>query len=245
MIEVRGVHKKIDGRVILDSIDLDLHDGETLSVVGISGCGKTTLLKLMIGLDSVDAGSIRLDDEVITEYSEKQFDRYVRNRMTMVFQHGALWDSKTVRQNIDLALNLRKGLSYEERKKLIRESLQRVGLEGTEEMYPEELSGGMKKRAAIARAIAARPKYLLYDEPTTGLDPVLSKMISNLIVKLDEELGTTSLVISHDIESIPMFSDRVSMLHGGNIILTCAADRIWEQENETFNAFLHGTMENV
>ena len=245
MIEIRGLRKEMERQVILDSVDLSLHDGETLTVVGISGCGKTTLLKLLMGLIEADGGSIRLDGEEISGYSEEEFNLYVRNQMTMVFQQGALWDSKTIRQNIDLALNLRKGLSLEERNRLITESLERVGLEGTGDMYPEELSGGMMKRAAIARAIAAQPKYLLYDEPTTGLDPVLSKMVAELIVKLDEELGTTSLVISHDVETIPKFSDRVAMLHGGNIILTCEAGHMWDQENETFNAFLHGTMESV
>lgn len=244
MIEIRDIHKKINGQVVLDAVDLTLNDEETLSVVGVSGCGKTTLLKILIGLNQADSGSIMLDGEEIAGYTEKKFNRYVRNRMTMVFQHSALWDSKTVWQNIDLALNLRKGLLLEEREKLIRESLERVGLEGTEGMYPEELSGGMMKRAAIARAIAARPKYILYDEPTTGLDPVLSKMVANLIVKLDKELGITSFVISHDIGTIPLFSDRVAMLHEGRIILTCEADNIWKQQDETFNAFLQGTMEN-
>ncbi|MFO7850418.1 MAG: ATP-binding cassette domain-containing protein, partial [Spirochaetia bacterium] len=169
MLEIRKLHKKIAGHVILDSVDLTLKEGETLTVVGISGCGKTTLLKLLMGLLTADAGSITIEGEEITSYSEEDFNTHVRNRMTMVFQYGALWDSKTVEQNIDLALNLRKGLSIDMRKKLVKESLERVGLEGTEHMYPEELSGGMTKRAAIARAIAAQPKYLLYDEPTTGL----------------------------------------------------------------------------
>ncbi len=245
MIKIKDLNKKIADRVVLDSIDLTIKDGETLTVVGISGCGKTTLLKVLMGLIPTDRGSITIEGEEITSYSEEEFNRFVRNRMTMVFQYGALWDSKTVEQNIDLALNLRKGLSTEKRKRLIKESLEKVGMEGTEHMYPEELSGGMTKRAAIARAIAAQPKYILYDEPTTGLDPVLSKMVSNLIVKLDRELGTTSLVISHDISSIPYFSDRVAMLHDGNIVLTCKAEQIWEQENNIFNAFIHGTMERI
>ncbi len=213
--------------------------------MGISGCGKTTLLKLIIGLISADSGSILMDGEELTELSEREFNTRVRSRMTMVFQRGALWDSKTVGENIDLALNIRESLSIEERQELIRDSLSRVGMEGSEEMYPEELSGGMVKRAAIARAIAVRPDYLLYDEPTTGLDPVLSRRISKLIVKLDEELGTSSLVISHDISSIPHFSNRIAMLHGGNIILTCSAQEMWHQENETFNNFLNGTLENI
>lgn len=243
MIEIRNLHKKLEGRTVLESVDLDIYDGETLTVVGKSGCGKTTLVKLLIGLITADEGSIRLDGEEISGYNEDEFNRLVRNRMTMVFQHGALWDSKTIEENIDLALNLRKGLSVDERKRLVQESLERVGLDGTEKLYPQELSGGMMKRAAIARAVAAQPDYLLYDEPTTGLDPVLSRMVSELIVKLDQELGTTSLVISHDVHTIPEFSDRVAMLQGGNIILTCEADDMWNQNNTIFNNFLHGRMD--
>jgi phospholipid/cholesterol/gamma-HCH transport system ATP-binding protein len=245
MIAIRELSKSFNNQSVLKDVNLDLADGETLTVMGISGCGKTTLLKLIIGLISCDSGSIKLDGEEISHFGEREFNQRVRSTMTMVFQQGALWDSKTVAENIDLALNIREGISVPERRDLIRESLQRVGMEGSEELYPEELSGGMVKRAAIARAIAARPAYLLYDEPTTGLDPVLSRKISELIVKLDEELGTSSLVISHDISSIPHFSDRVAMLHHGAIIHTCAAKTMWEQENPIFNNFLHGTMEKV
>ncbi len=245
MIEIREIRKAFETRVVLDGIDLDLQKGETLTVMGISGCGKTTLLKLVIGLIGSDAGSIKVDGQEVTSLTEKQFNSTIRRRMTMVFQQGALWDSKTVGQNIDLALNIREGLSEPERRDLIRESLQRVSMEGTEDMYPEELSGGMIKRAAIARAIAPQPEYLLYDEPTTGLDPVLSRKISDLIIKLDEELQTSSMVISHDISSIPNFSDRIAMMHAGRIVLTCPADQMWNQENEVFNDFLYGTMENV
>ena len=245
MITIRDLRKAFNTHTVLKGIDLDIRNGETLTVMGISGCGKTTLLKLIIGLISADSGSILMDSQELVGLSEREFNTRVRSRMTMVFQQGALWDSKTVGENIDLALNIREGISLGERKELVRDSLERVGMEGSEEMYPEELSGGMVKRAAIARAIAVRPDYLLYDEPTTGLDPVLSRRISELIVKLDQELGTSSLVISHDIASIPHFSDRIAMLHGGDIILTCGAEQMWHQENEIFNNFLHGTLEKV
>ncbi|MCF7913867.1 MAG: ATP-binding cassette domain-containing protein [Spirochaetaceae bacterium] len=245
MIEIRELKKTFESHSVLDGIDLNLNKGETLTVMGISGCGKTTLLKLVIGLLSADSGSIKVDGKEVTGLTEKEFNTTIRRRMTMVFQQGALWDSKTVGENIELALNIREGISEPERRDMVIESLERVSMEGTENMYPEELSGGMIKRAAIARAIAARPDYLLYDEPTTGLDPVLSRRISELIIKLDEELRTSSLVISHDISSIPHFSDRVAMMHGGKIVLTCEAGKIWDQEDEVFKDFLHGTLENV
>src|SRR6056297_1082883 len=245
MIEIRELKKRFESHSVLDGVDLNLNKGETLTVMGISGCGKTTLLKLVIGLLSADSGSIKVDGEELTGLTEKEYNNTIRRRMTMVFQQGALWDSKTVGENIELALNIREGISEPERRDMVMESLERVSMEGTENMYPEELSGGMVKRAAIARAIAARPIYLLYDEPTTGLDPVLSRRISELIIKLDEELQTSSLVISHDISSIPHFSDRVAMMHGGKIVLTCEADKIWDQKNEVFKDFLHGTLENV
>ncbi|HHJ51749.1 MAG TPA: ATP-binding cassette domain-containing protein, partial [Caldithrix abyssi] len=176
----------------------------------------------------------------ITDYSEQQYNHYVRPYMSMVFQQGALWDSMTVGENIDLALKIQKHLTPEERRKRIRESLKMVGLPPIENEYPEELSGGMIKRVAIARAIATHPRYLLYDEPTTGLDPVLTTMIDELILKLNRELGTTSLVISHDISSVEKISNRVAMLHRGKIILECPVEEMWHQQNKIFNQFIHG-----
>ncbi len=245
MIKIRGIRKAFEEHTVLDGVDLDLQKGETLTVMGISGCGKTTLLKLVIGLINSDSGSISVDGQEVTNLTEKEFNRTIRRRMTMVFQQGALWDSKTVGENIELALNIREGLSKPERREMVKMSLHLVSMEGTEDMYPEELSGGMIKRASIARAIAPQPEYLLYDEPTTGLDPVLSRKISELIIKLDEELQTSSLVISHDIGSIPTFSDRIAMMHAGRIVMSCAADQMWNQGHEVFNDFLYGTMENI
>jgi phospholipid/cholesterol/gamma-HCH transport system ATP-binding protein len=240
MVVIEHLHKEIEGKTILNDVNLTVKDNEVFTLMGKSGTGKTVLLKTIIGLMSADSGRVVLDGEDITDYTEPEYNALVRNRMTMVFQHGALWDSMNVGQNIDLALNIRQGLSESERTRLIKESLALVGLEDTESLYPEELSGGMIKRAAIARAIAARPKYILYDEPTTGLDPVLSNMVVDLILKLDRELEVTSLIISHDIHNAQRISDRVGLLYNGTIVHTCRAEEMWNQTNDVFNHFLEG-----
>jgi len=243
MVKIEHLHKAFDGRVILDDVNLTLVDGEILTVVGMSGTGKSVLLKNIIGLITPDSGEIYLDEIDISGFSEKEYNLYVRNRMSMVFQEGALWDSMTVGENIELALKIHKHLNDDERRALVAEALEMVGLEHIENAYPEELSGGMMKRAAIARAIATRPRYLLYDEPTTGLDPVLSNVINDLIVKLNREMNITSLVISHDMGSVEKASTRVAMLHKGRVIVTCHADDLWRQTDKVFNSFIHGNSE--
>lgn len=245
MLVIEHLHKRFDSHLVLDDVNLTLNDGEVLTVIGMSGIGKSVLAKAVIGLIEPDGGRIILDGEDITGFSEFEYNERVRDKMSMVFQQGALWDSFTVRENIDLALNIRKNLALAERRELVRESLRMVGLDGVEERYPEELSGGMIKRAAIARAIAARPKYLIYDEPTTGLDPVLRTMVNDLIVRLHRELKTTSLIISHDIESLQKFSERVALLHNGRIVTVCPVSEIWEQDNKIFNSFIRGETDTI
>ena len=240
MLEIKDLKKSFGKNRVLDGVNLTIREGEIVSVIGMSGTGKSVLLKNIIGLLEPDEGRIIFDGQDITDYSEQQYNHYVRPYMSMVFQQGALWDSMTVGENIDLALKIQKHLTPEERRKRIRESLKMVGLPPIENEYPEELSGGMIKRVAIARAIATHPRYLLYDEPTTGLDPVLTTMIDELILKLNRELGTTSLVISHDISSVEKISNRVAMLHRGKIILECPVEEMWHQQNKIFNQFIHG-----
>lgn len=240
MLEIKDLKKSFGKNTVLDGVNLTIREGEIVSVIGMSGTGKSVLLKNIIGLLEPDEGRIIFDGQDITDYSEQQYNHYVRPYMSMVFQQGALWDSMTVGENIDLALKIQKHLTPEERRKRIRESLKMVGLPPIENEYPEELSGGMIKRVAIARAIATHPRYLLYDEPTTGLDPVLTTMIDELILKLNRELGTTSLVISHDISSVEKISNRVAMLHRGKIILECPVEEMWHQQNKIFNQFIHG-----
>jgi len=240
MIEIKNIYKSFAKLQVLKGATLNVRDGEIHTIIGKSGTGKSVLIKTLIGLICPDKGEIIVDGEVISEYSEKKLNESIRPNVSFVFQEGALWDSLTIGQNIDLALGIRKLLTPEERKTCILESLDLVGLDNVKDKYPEQLSGGMLKRVAIARAIATRPKYLLYDEPTTGLDPVLSNVINSLIKELNDNLGVTSLIISHDIVGTEKISDRVSMLHEGKIILTCETKDIWRQENKIFNDFITG-----
>ncbi|HED37442.1 MAG TPA: ATP-binding cassette domain-containing protein [Ignavibacteria bacterium] len=181
-----------------------------------------------------------IDGIDVAGFSEKNFNKKIRPKFSYVFQNGALWDSLTVGNNIDLALKIERRLDERERKHRIKESLHLVELGEIEDVYPDELSGGMLKRVAIARAIATQPKYLLYDEPTTGLDPVLENVINNLIKKLNDELGITTIIITHDILGAQKISNRIAMLSDGKIILTCAADDLMNQDNEIFNNFISG-----
>ena len=240
MLEMQNLSKSFDTKIILDNVNLIIPDHKIVSVIGMSGTGKSVLLKTIIGLLTPDNGKIILDGVDITDYTEQQYNHFVRPKMSMVFQEGALWDSLTVGENIDLALKIQKHLSKQERRERISESLEMVGLANIENLYAEELSGGMIKRVAIARAIATQPKYLLYDEPTTGLDPILSNMINDLIVNINIRLGTTSLIISHDIPGVEKISNLVAMLYMGKIVHTCSANDLWQQDNEIFNQFIHG-----
>ena len=240
MVKIEHLYKRFGEHTILNDVNLTWDDGEVLTVIGKSGTGKSVLLKTIIGLIEADAGAVIMDDRDITNFSEKEYNLYVRNQMSMVFQEGALWDSMTVGENIELALRIHKHLSEPERKKIVDETLAMVGLGHIENEYPENLSGGMIKRVAIARAVATRPKYILYDEPTTGLDPVLTHVINDLIAQLNRELQVSSLIISHDVQSIQNISNRVAMLYEGKIIHICQAKEMWHQDNEIFNKFIRG-----
>ncbi len=240
MIEIHHLHKSFGELKVLRGADLTVHDGEISTVIGKSGAGKSVLIKSIIGLVQPDAGRILVDGMDTSGFSEKGFNEKVRPLISFVFQGGALWDSLTVGANIDLALKIQKHMDPSERRMRVQESLRLVDLNGVEDAYPEELSGGMLKRAAIARAIATRPKYILYDEPTTGLDPILGNVINEVILRLNGELGTTSLIISHDIIGTEKISDRVSLLHDGKIVFACETKDIRNAENEVFNDFING-----
>lgn len=240
MIEVINLSKSFNDTVVLNGLSIELHDGEILSVIGQSGAGKSVMMKAILGLIKPDSGQILIDGEDITDYTEDRMNEKVRIKIGMVYQYDALWDSMTIGDNLKLGLKIKRNLSEEEMDFKVKESLGMVELPDIEREYPEELSGGMRKRIAVARAIIMKPRYIIYDEPTTGLDPVLTNTIDNLIIKLNKEQNITSLVISHDIRSAEKISDRVSMLYKGQIVNTCNAEDIWNQDNELFNKFVQG-----
>ena len=217
MIKVSNVNKYFKNRHVLKDISLEVKKGETLVIIGGSGSGKSTLLKLLIGLLKPDSGKILIDGEDITDMTEEQLDE-VRLKMGMVFQYSALFDSMSVGDNV--SFGLREHSNYKESKiqEIVENKLNLVGLSGFADYMPNELSGGMKKRVSLARAIAFEPAILLYDEPSSGLDPVTSAKIDELIVQMQEVLEVTSIVVTHDMKSAFYIADRIAMIYQGEMI---------------------------
>ena len=217
MIELKQVDKSFGDKQVLKNISFRVENGETLALIGGSGSGKSTLLRMMIGLDRPTAGEIWIDGTEITQLSEEELDE-VRLSMGMVFQYSALFDSMTVGDNV--AFGLREHTDYDEEKirEIVREKLLLVGLPDSEDMMPGELSGGMKKRVSLARALAFGPSIIFYDEPDSGLDPVMTRKIDDLIVETQKKLGVTSIVVTHDMESACLVANRIAMLYQGEII---------------------------
>lgn len=218
MIEVRGLHKSFGDRAVLRGVDLVVPAGETTVVLGGSGSGKTVLMKHMIGLLRPDLGEVIVEGEDITGLSERELQR-VRRKFGMVFQAAALFDSMTVFENVAFPLREHARTSEREIARIVREKLDLVGLRDVDDKYPAELSGGMRKRVGLARAIALEPKIVLYDEPTTGLDPITTDYVDEMILAAKQKLGVTSVVISHDIASAFHVADRVAFLHEGRILV--------------------------
>jgi phospholipid/cholesterol/gamma-HCH transport system ATP-binding protein len=241
-IRAQGLCKAYGDKVVLDGFDLEVPDGEIVSVIGSSGSGKSTALKSIIGLVRPDAGQVSVDGQVVGELSTDALYE-LRRKVGYVFQFAALFDSMTIGDNVAMGLRRISGLGPSEIGERVVEALKRVGLEGTENRLPNELSGGMKKRAGVARAIALEPRYLLYDEPTTGLDPVTVSVIDRLIVRMREELGVTSLVITHDMESAYRISDHIAMLHKGRIRAVGTPDEIRNTDDPVVRGFIEGKPE--
>jgi phospholipid/cholesterol/gamma-HCH transport system ATP-binding protein len=215
MIAFEGVSKRFGDKPVLDRFSLTIPEGETTVLMGVSGSGKSVALKHIVGLLEPEAGRVIVDGEVVNELDYDDLMR-LRTRIGYVFQFAALFDSLNVRDNLALGLR-RQGLDPHSITDRVAESLHLVELEGVEERFPSELSGGMRKRVGIARAIALRPRYILYDEPTTGLDPVTTTAIDDLMVRAREELGATSVVVTHDLRSAFAVADRIAFLHEGRI----------------------------
>jgi phospholipid/cholesterol/gamma-HCH transport system ATP-binding protein len=225
MIIIKDITKKFDDKLVLKGINLDIEKASTMVVMGASGSGKSVLLKLIVGLLKPDDGEIWIDDKNIIELSEKQMDA-VRKNIGMVFQSGALFDSLTVGENIGFSLVRRTNMSKSEITKTVAEKLEMVGLGGIENMMPSDLSGGMRKRVSLARAISMDPQIVLYDEPTTGLDPLMADEINMLINKLHDELKVTSIVVTHDMKSAFTVSTKMAMLKNGEIAASGMPDEI-------------------
>lgn len=238
MIRVEGLSKAFGEQRVLDDLDLEVETGETVAVLGRSGTGKSVLLKQIAGLLRPDAGEVWVGEERMTEAGRDVVQR-LRLRMGYVFQAGALFDSMTVAENVAMSLR-RHGTAPGEVPGRVEEALELVGLGGEGARYPAELSGGMRKRAAVARSVAARPDYLLYDEPTTGLDPVTTAMIDELMLALKRRLGATSVVVTHDLTSAFRVADRVALLFGGSIRSAGTPQEIRGSPDPAVRAFVEG-----
>lgn len=212
-VSISGLKVSFGDKAILKGIDLEVAKGELVAIMGSSGGGKTTLLRSISGLLKPSAGSIMVDGVDVVRNPED-----ARCHMGMVFQTAALFDFMDVQSNVLFGIKRRLKLSHPEQTKLTQDSLKRVGLEGNEKLMPSELSGGMKKRVGIARALALNPNVMLYDEPTTGLDPITTYTIDGLMCDLQKNLGMTTLVVSHDVSSVFRIADRIAFLHGGELI---------------------------
>jgi phospholipid/cholesterol/gamma-HCH transport system ATP-binding protein len=230
MIEVRDLWKSFDGNQVLKGVSLKVMPGTTTVVLGGSGSGKTVLMKHIMGLFKPDRGEVIVDGENIVQMDRRQLARF-RTRMGMVFQSSALFDSLTVYENVAFPLREHTDLPEEEIAKRVKEKLAVVELYGVEDKYPAELSGGMRKRVALARAIVREPKIVLYDEPTTGLDPITTESVDEMIIGAREKLHVTSVVISHDIGSTFHIADHVAMLHDGRIVEEGPPEKV-RQSNE-------------
>jgi phospholipid/cholesterol/gamma-HCH transport system ATP-binding protein len=240
VIRIRGLRKRLGTKQVLDGVDLDIASGETVVVMGRSGTGKSVLLKHIIGLMVPDEGSIEIEGEDIVGMRERELDG-VRRRFGMLFQGAALFDSLTVGENVGVGLREHQRLDDAEVRLRVAQRLEWVGLSGVEEMKPASLSGGMRKRVGLARAIAMDPQYILYDEPTTGLDPIMADAIDQLIRSLQKRLGVTSVVVTHDMVSAYKVADRMAMLHDGKMVFTGTPEETRTTTNAMVRQFVAGS----
>ena len=217
MIEIQDLQKSFGGKKVLDGINLQIRKGETTVVIGRSGCGKSVLIKHIVGLLQPDAGLVKVEDKIVSELSLPELYE-LRKLFGFLFQGSALFDSLTVAENVGLPLvESKNGYSKPEVDRIVNEKLEIVGLKDVNNLKPAELSGGMKKRVGLARALITNPEYVLYDEPTTGLDPIMSDSIDALIKELSTKINVTSVVVTHDLYSVKNVADKVAMMHEGKI----------------------------
>jgi phospholipid/cholesterol/gamma-HCH transport system ATP-binding protein len=241
LIRFSRVRKAFGNKIVYAGLDLEVKRGEVLTICGGSGVGKSVMLKMLIGLLSVDSGSIHFDGVDVTKLSERQLAD-VRRRIAMLFQSGALFDSLSVGENVGYGLeeHFRETLTPAQRAERVAWALELVGLPGIEEMRPSDLSGGMRKRVGLARAVAVQPEVLLYDEPTTGLDPINTARVNHLITGLQQRLNITSIVVTHDMRSAFSISDRIAMVHSGRIIQAATVEQFRASTDARVADFIEG-----
>ncbi len=239
MIRIRQLKIAFGSKVVLDDLDLDIYAGETLAIIGPSGTGKSTVIKVLTGLLPPNGGSVVIDGQEISGFSEEQWDA-LRRRMGVVFQYSALFDFLNVGENVAFGPRRLLHLSEKEIDERVATLLQMVGMPDTQKLLPSELSGGMKKRVGLARALAMEPQIVFYDEPTSGLDPVMTMTISRLIRKTQRQLGVTSLLVTHDMASAYCAADRIAMLYKGKIVQLGTADEIRNSKNPVVYSFVNG-----
>lgn len=242
MIEIKELFKNFGGNQVLNGVNLNIEKGETIVIIGRSGCGKSVLLKHIIGLMRPDSGQIFIDGEEITSYTNEKLYN-LRKKFGMLFQGAALFDSMTVEENVGLGLTEHTKLGREKIGEIVREKLRLVGMGGVENLKPAELSGGMKKRVGLARAIAMDPEFVLYDEPTTGLDPIMADVINELIIRLRDTLSITSIAVTHDIVSAYKIADRIAMLYDGKIIFAGTPEETRDATDPVVKQFIEGSSE--
>ena len=242
MIKVVDISKSFGEKKVLNKARLTINDGETFLIIGRSGAGKTVLLRSIIGLIKPDSGKILIDNEDITNLDRSSLNK-MRRKIGVVFQGNALFDFLTVEENVGFMFYQHSNLSRESIRKKVKETLQLVGMRDIEDLYPYELSGGMKKRVAVARAIIYRPKIVIYDEPTTGVDPIAVDKIVSLIEDLHRKLSTTSIIVTHDLHVGLRLADRLAFLLGGKIIFEGSQEELKYLKDERIIQFMKGSSE--
>jgi len=244
LFEIRDVCKAFGRHKVLDGLDLDIDEGEVITIIGESGAGKSVLLKAMMGLIEVDSGSIRFDGEDVARASEERW-REVRLRIGMLFQESALFDSLNVYENVAYALREQTDMEEEEITQRVAETLALVALPGIEHMWPADLSGGMRKRVALARAVAVRPQIVFYDEPAEGLDPINVTRVNRLLLGLKDSLNVTSVVVTHNLKAAFAVSDRLALIHDGKVATTGTPESFLESQDPVVREFIGERMRAV
>ncbi len=241
MIKLIDVWHKFGDKTVLRGVNFHVQRGDTMVIMGGSGCGKSVTLKLMLGLLKPESGEIWIAGEEISKLKEKEIDK-IRKKIGMLFQSSALFDSMSVEENVAFMLSQHTKKSKQEIKEIVAEKLKQVGLENIEHLKPAELSGGMKKRVGLARAIAIDPDVVLYDEPTTGLDPIMAEEINHLMRNLNAELNITSVIVTHDMKSAFSVASRMAMMYDGKIIAVGTPEEMKNTDNPVVRQFISGTV---